>query len=106
MTKLYGKVGFVETVETAPGVWGPLETVRPYYIEATRNGRRYETGASTNDDLLVNSYVTMIADPFALEHVSMLKWIELYGVNWRVSSAEISYPRITLTLGGVYNGVD
>lgn len=106
MTKFYGKAGFVYTEETSPGVWTPETTERPYYFETTRNGRRYETGSSTNDNLLVTSNITMIADPFALEHVSMLRWIEMYGVKWRVSTVDILYPRLTLTLGGVYNGVD
>lgn len=106
MTKFRGNVGFTHTEETAPGVWTPIETVRPYYIEASRNSRRYETGESTNDNLLVTSNLSLIADPFALNHISGLKWVEYCGVKWRVSTVDIAYPRLTLTLGGVYNGLD
>lgn len=106
MPKYRGNVGFVYTEETAPGVWTPVETVRPYYIDVNRNSRRYENGASTNDNLLVTSNLSLIADPFALNHVSGLKWIEYSGVKWRVSTVEILYPRMNLTLGGVYNGLD
>lgn len=106
MTKVRGNVGFTHTEETSPGVWTPVETIRPYYIDVTSDTRRYEIGSSTNDNLLVTSNFSIIADPFALEHISGLKWIEYSGVKWRVSTVGIAYPRLNITVGGVYNGVD
>ena len=55
---------------------------------------------------MVTRNLSLIADPFALNNIPGLKWIEYCGTKWRVSTVEISYPRLTLTLGGIYNGVD
>ena len=105
MARWFGKVGYSETVETAPGKWMPQDTVYEYYGDITRNSTRW-TGQSetTNDDLTINVQVSIMADPFAIEHFSSIKWIEYMGAKWKVTSVEPQPPRLILTLGGVWNG--
>ena len=106
MTRWYGKVGYSETVETAPGVWTTLDTVREYYGDIKRNTTRWAGNSeSTNDNLTVNTQISIIADPFAIEKFYSIKWIEFMGVKWGVDSVDPTQPpRLLLTLGGVYNG--
>lgn len=105
MARWYGKVGYSETVETAPGVWKPQDTVREYYGDIIRNTTRWTGNSdSTNDDLTVNSQISIVADPFAIEKFYSIKWIEFMGVKWKVTNADPQLPRLLLTLGGVYNG--
>lgn len=105
MARWFGKVGYSETVETAPGVWMPQDTVCEYTGDVNRNSTRW-TGRSesTNDELTLNVQISIVADPFAIEHFSSIKWIEYMGAKWKIVNTEPQLPRILLTLGGVYNG--
>lgn len=105
MAKWYGKVGYSETVETSPGVWVPHDTVREYYGDVIRNTTKWTVNSdSTNDDLTVNSQISIVADPFANNKFHSMKWIEFIGARWKVTSVEPQPPRLLLTLGGVWNG--
>ena len=105
MAKWYGKVGYSETVETSPGVWAPQDTVREYYGDVSRNTTKWAVNSdSTNDDLTVNSQISIVADPFANNKFHSMKWIEFMGAKWKVTSVEPQPPRLLLTLGGVWNG--
>jgi hypothetical protein len=105
MNKWYGKVGYSETVETDPGVWEQLETIREYYGDVKRNNTRWSTNPeSTNDNLTINTQISIIADPFAIEKFYSMKWIEFLGTKWKVTSVEPQFPRLLLTLGENYNG--
>ena len=105
MAKWYGKVGYSETVETAPGVWMPQDTTREYYGDVIRNSTRWTGNPdSTNDNLTVNSQISIVADPFANDNFYSMKWIEFMGAKWKITSVEPQPPRLILTLGGVWNG--
>lgn len=105
MARWYGKVGYSELVETSPGVWTPQDTVREYYGDVIRNTTRWAVNSdSTNDDLTVNSQISIVADPFATDKFYSMKWIEFMGAKWKVNSVDPQPPRLLLTLGGVWNG--
>lgn len=105
MAKWYGKVGYSETVETSPGVWKPQDTVREYYGDVIRNNTRWAVNPdSTNDNLTVNSQISIVADPFAIEKFHAIKWIEFMGTKWKITNVDPQLPRLLLTLGGSYNG--
>jgi hypothetical protein len=105
MAKWYGKIGYSETAETAPGVWTSQETVREYYGDVIRNTTRWSGNPeSTNNNLTVNSQISIVADPFAINKFYSMKWIEFMGTRWKIDSVDPQFPRLLLTLGGVYNG--
>lgn len=105
MAKWFGKIGYSETVETAPGVWTPTDTVREYYGDVIRNNTRWSTNSeSTNDNLTVNCQISVVADPFAINKFHSIKWIEFMGTKWKVTTVEPQFPRLLLTLGGEWNG--
>lgn len=105
MARWFGKVGYSETVETKPGVWTPQDTVCEYFGDVKRDSTRWNgSSESTNNNLTVNVQISIVADPFAIEHFSSIKWIEYMGVKWNVTIAEPQLPRIILTLGGTWNG--
>lgn len=104
MAKYYGKVGYIENTETRPGVWMPTVTERPYYGDIIRNNRRLENGFSVNDDVTLNSVVSIVSDPYALEHMFAIRYVEWMGANWKVTNVEVQSPRLLLTVGGMYSG--
>ena len=104
MAKFYGNIGFAETVETEPGVWVEETTVRPYYGDLVRNTRRLENSGGVNDNVNISNDISIIADPYANHNFHSIRYIEFMGVKWKVSNIEVRYPRLILTIGGVYNG--
>ena len=103
MPKYYGAVGYAETKETTPGVYTEDITERNYYGDVGRNVRRYQQGQNLNDNLEIDNIVSIVADPFALAHFSQIRYVVWNGVKWKVKSVEVQYPRLILTIGGVYN---
>lgn len=104
MTKFYGLVGFAETFEDDLGVWREHIKARPYYGEYVRHYHRWETTSNANDDLSLSSSISIVADSFAMENMHLIRWVEIYGEHWKVIGIDPKYPRIELTIGGVYNG--
>lgn len=105
MAKWYGRVGYVTTVETEPGIWEPTVTERQYYGDLLKNVSKWATNTnSINDNLNVANQISIVADPYAYQHFSSIKYVEFMDAMWNVTSAEPQYPRIILTVGGVYNG--
>lgn len=104
MAKFFGEIGFLKTIESSPGVF--IDSIEPkeYYGDLERQGRRWENGENVNDDLLINNYISVVADAFAYENTGAMKWVSINGTKWKIKSVEIEYPRIKLTLGGVWNG--
>ena len=104
MAKYFGTIGFIETKETTPGVWEPEVTERKYYGDLLRNSRRRDTPTNINNDLNISNEISIVADPYALNHFHSLQYAEYAGAVWKVINIEVQYPRLILTLGGVYNG--
>lgn len=103
MPKWYGKIGYGVTEETSPGVWTEEIVERQYYGDIIRNLRRLETSDQVNDNVSVSNEISIVSDPYAFENFHSIRWIEFMGAKWKVSSVEVQYPRLLLSLGGVYN---
>lgn len=104
MAKFYGVVGYIEMVNTKPGVWEEQVTERNYYGEVIRNTRRLQSTENLNDDINISNEVSIVADPYALNHFHSIRYVELMGVKWKATNVEVQTPRLLISLGGVYNG--
>jgi hypothetical protein len=104
MAKFYGVVGYATTEETAPGVWTETVVERSYYGDLIRNTRKLQTASQVNDDINVSNEISIVADPYANENFHFMKYAEFMGTKWKITSVEVQYPRLILTIGGVYNG--
>ena len=104
MAKWFGKIGFAETKETSPGVWTSEIIDHEYYGEVLRNSRRLQASDKLNDDINISNEISIVADPFANNNFHSMKYIELMGPKWKITNVEVKYPRLVLTIGGLYNG--
>lgn len=102
MAKFYGEIGFAVTEETRPGIYTEKIETRNYYGELIRNTRRLQTSDKLNDDINVANEISIISDPYANQNFHSIRYVEFMGSKWKVSSVEVSYPRLILTLGGLY----
>ena len=104
MAKFYGKVGYAILTETTPGVWRPTIVEKEYYGDVTRDIRKVEKTDDVNDDVNINNAISIVADPFAYENLFSIRYVEYLNAKWKVTNVEARYPRLQLTLGGVWNG--
>lgn len=102
--KYYGKIGFVEHVETKPGVWEEQPIEREYHGDILSVSKRWENSDHLNDNLNISNRISIVADPYAYQHFHTIRYIEIYGSRWLVNTVEIKSPRLILSVGGVYNG--
>lgn len=103
MAKWYGKIGFIKQVEKKPGVYTNETIERNYYGDLIRNSRGWSTPSEgTNDNLTLNNQISIIADSFASDNSSFMKYVEIMGGKWKITNIEINYPRLVLTIGGLY----
>jgi hypothetical protein len=104
MAKFYGKVGYGQSVESAPGVWKDSITETSYFGDVVRNTRRLVDGSKVNDDLTVGNSISIVADAYALANFFAMRYVEWNGTLWEITTVEVQAPRLLLTLGEVYNG--
>lgn len=104
MAKWFGKVGYAVTEETEPGIWEETITDREYYGDVMSNRFKRQNSGDVNDDINISQIISIVADPFAYQHCSKIIYVEYMGSKWKVSDVEPIFPRLQLTIGGVYNG--
>jgi len=104
MAKWSGKVGFETTLETEPGIWKEKIIEKPYYGDVIRNARRLESSGVINDSVNISNEISFVADPYARENFHTIRYIEFMGTKWKVSNIDVQYPRLVLSIGGIYNG--
>ena len=104
MAKFYGVIGFTETVETEPGLWEDSIKEYSYSGDLIRNTRRLESSNGTLDNVNISNVISILADPYARENFHNMRYVVFRGNKWKVSNIEDLYPRLELTLGGLYNG--
>lgn len=105
MARFCGKIGFIKTIEQESGIWvedEPLE--RTYYGDIVRNTRNIENSSNVIDNLNITNSISVVIDKFGNENFQYMKYVIINGVKWKIDSVTIDYPRMTIVIGGVYNG--
>jgi hypothetical protein len=104
MAKYFGKIGFVETVDTGNGVWKKKTTERDYFGEVLRNTSRQQSSDTVNGKFNISNKISVIMDPWLQENLRSLSYLCYMGIKWQVTDVEVQYPRMIITIGGEYNG--
>lgn len=104
MARFCGIIGFEIPKEVRPGVWSSDTQERKYYGDITRDTKKWENGSDVNDDLNISNLFSIVADSFFNENLGYMKYLKYMGSLWKIKSVEVRYPRIILTVGGLYNG--
>lgn len=104
MAKWYGKIGYAENVEAKPGFWVEEITERSYYGDSYRNTRLLQNSGDINDNINIGNQISIIADPYANHNFHAMRYVEFMGSNWKITNVEVQFPRLILTIGGLYHG--
>ena len=103
MAKFCGVIGYAVTKETEPGIWEEHIVEVEYFGDVIRNSRRFSGSAKVNDDINISNQISIIADPFANNNFHAMKYVVFMGAKWKISEVTVQYPRLVLTIGGLYN---
>jgi len=111
MAKFYGVVGFdvsgIEgfevTTQYKRGVTAEVYHEQYYSGDVIRNTRSLQADNKVNEDISISNQISIIADPFVTENFHAIRYVKYMGTAWRVTSVEVQYPRLILSLGGVFN---
>ncbi len=104
MAKFSGIVGFIDIIETSPGVHAPVTMERPYKGDILRNTQAWQESEHLNDDFTISNRFSIVLDAYAYENYSTIRFIRFMNAAWRVVNVEIKRPRLILTVRGEYNG--
>lgn len=104
MAKFYGVIGYAATIQTEPGIYEEEIVEIEYMGDVLRNTRRLREGSKINDDITISNQISIIADPYASNNFHAMRYVTFMGAKWKVSEVDVQYPRLILTLGGLYNG--
>lgn len=106
MARYHDVIGYGIESELVDGVWADNNiTERAYYGDVLSTTRYYESAEKVNDDLRLTQRLSILADAFAYENFSLIKYAMWMGTAWQVTAVTVDRPRLQLTLGGVYHGL-
>ena len=91
MAKFYGAIGYAISEEITPGVWKEQFKECYYSGDLIRNVRRLQSTNNLNDDINIGN------------DISIMRYVNFMGVNWTITNVEVQYPRLLLSIGGLYN---
>lgn len=104
MAKFRGKVGYARNVETAPSVYNEEWTIKQCSCDLLENKSKLVDGSVVNPGIRLMNRISIVASPYARKHCHEIRWVEFQNSKWTVSDVTVNYPRLILTLGGLYNG--
>ena len=103
--KWSGIIGFATTVETRPGIWEPQIVEKSYKGDIIRDTGMNQTSGQVNSDVNISNVFSIIANAYASQNFPQMLYLTYRGIKWRITNVDITpYPRIKITVGGVYNG--
>lgn len=103
MSKWAGKIGFAISIHEND-IYTDLIVEKPYKGETIKSSYKWQQSNEINDNFTINKQVSVIANNFAYRNIGVMKYVTVLGIKWKIISAEPQYPRIILTMGGIWNG--
>ena len=103
MAKFYGVICYAISEETEPGVFEEQIIERNHVGDVIRNTRRLKEVGKVNDDITISNQISILSDPFTSNNFHTMRYVSYMGSKWKVVEVEVQYPRLILTLGGLYN---
>ena len=104
MKKFHGPIGFVDDEMLRPGVHYDVPVEYNYVGDVFDESYRIQNGTSVNDNIAVSNRISIVADPYARKHFHQMKYVKWMGTAWEITHVQVQYPRLVLSLGGIYNG--
>lgn len=102
--KFSGKIGIAEFYESSPSVWEERITERHASGDVISNSRFNSQSSELLDDINISNRISIVANPKLISQMGFIRYVVFRNVRWKIKDVTIEYPRLLLSLGGVYNG--
>lgn len=103
MAKYFGKIGFGYDRELYPDVYEKEIVEKTYRGDLLRIYRSNHGTDKINDDISLSNQISIIADPYAKKNIYAMLYATFMGTKWKIVNVDVQFPRIILSLGGIYN---
>lgn len=104
MAKYSGKIGYIIDTEVTRGIFKPSIVEKKHYGDIIRNYKKSMGSSDTpNEGIDISNNISIVATPFAMSNFHSIQYATFMGTKWKVTNIEVQYPRLILTLGGIYN---
>lgn len=101
--KWYGDIAYSLEVEKEPGIIENEFTIHHYYGDIVKNYKMDDSAEWINDNINISNQISVVADPFAFGNFHRIAYVTFMGNKWRVKSVDVQYPRLIISIGGIYN---
>ena len=102
--RFFGEVGYeINTVDDT-GVARTELVKRDYYGDVLELSTKWQSTENMHDDIRTSHRISILADPYAIQNFPFIKYVKWMDIRWEVKTIRVEYPRLILSLGGVYNG--
>lgn len=101
--KWCGKIGFVFTKETEPGIYNKVIVEKKYrgiIVKQTWIEQREQP--VINDSPVVTRQVRVYMNPYINENLYHIQYITYMGEKWKINNIDVIYPQVMISLGGLY----
>ena len=70
-----------------------------------RSINKFQSSERLNDNINISNEVSIVADPYARDNFHLMRYVrfDMSDAKWKITSVEVQFPRLILTIGGVYN---
>lgn len=104
--KWYGQIGFETDRDLGDGITEPVIEEKNYYGDILNNTLRNDDSHIVTDFKITNR-ISIVSDPYAMRNLHKIVYVTLMGGSkWRVSSVEMQYPRLILSIDKPYKSDD
>ena len=106
MAKYSGKIGFVQNQETykGSGVWIEEIVEKTYRGDVLNDVMKWQDNTRVNENLNISNRFSIVADTFAIQNLGNMRYLTYLGEKWKIMTIEMNRPRLTIYMGGIYNG--
>lgn len=94
---------YTEPKEEGSDIFIKKEIEKMYYADVLEFSNKFTSTDKVNDDFTINNKLSIISDLFALDHIGNIAYIQFLGNKWKVKDVTIQYPRLIISIGGLYN---
>lgn len=104
MARFAGKVGFGSPQTIVNGIVQETIVERQYYGNVGRHIWRTKSSDKVNEDVDIDDQISIIADPFAIDNIHLIRYVIFNGSKRAVKSITVQRPRMIIEIGGLYSG--
>lgn len=98
-----GIIAFWKESTEELGVFKPVLELKSYKFKVIREVRSTQESNNQNGSFNILSTIELYADLYLKNNWPSIAFVEWNGTKWRVKSITPDYPKISISLGGVYN---